>query len=525
VIVQRRAVIIGAGPAGLTAAYELLEKTDIKPIIVEATGEIGGISQTVNYKGNRIDIGGHRFFSKSDRVMAWWQNILPLQGKPARDDLALGRKVPLSDQPHAPDPEREDRVMLVRSRLSRILFLRQLFNYPIKLNLDTVKKLGLRRLARVCWAYSKIRLSPRREEKNLEDFFINRFGRELYQLFFKDYTEKVWGAACREIRPEWGAQRVKNLSVSRVLAHAIRSVFLKQQSIAQKELDTSLIGRFLYPKLGPGQMWEEVAKRISAKGGELHLRHKVIGLKQKNDLIVGALAMDRSAGKTRLWSGDYFFSSMPLRDLILGFGEEVDPETRRVAAGLRYRDFISVGILVPRLKMRNESPIPTINGVIPDNWIYIQEPGVRLGRLQVFNNWSPYMVRDPQTVWLGLEYFCNEGDEVWSKPDAEIIRLAIEELLRIGVIEKVSVLDSTLIRMPKAYPAYFGTYDELHVLRKFTDRFANLYPIGRNGMHRYNNQDHSMLTAMRAVETILQGVSHKDPIWQVNAEEDYHENE
>ncbi|MCU0558962.1 MAG: NAD(P)/FAD-dependent oxidoreductase [Desulfobacterales bacterium] len=522
---QRRAVIIGAGPAGLTAAYELLEKTDIKPIIVEATGEIGGISQTVNYKGNRIDIGGHRFFSKSDRVMAWWQNILPLQGKPARDDLALGRKVPLSDQPHAPDPEREDRVMLVRSRLSRILFLRQLFNYPIKLNLDTVKKLGLRRLARVCWAYSKIRLSPRREEKNLEDFFINRFGRELYQLFFKDYTEKVWGAACREIRPEWGAQRVKNLSVSRVLAHAIRSVFLKQQSIAQKELDTSLIGRFLYPKLGPGQMWEEVAKRISAKGGELHLRHKVIGLKQKNDLIVGALAMDRSAGKTRLWSGDYFFSSMPLRDLILGFGEEVDPETRRVAAGLRYRDFISVGILVPRLKMRNESPIPTINGVIPDNWIYIQEPGVRLGRLQVFNNWSPYMVRDPQTVWLGLEYFCNEGDEVWSKPDAEIIRLAIEELLRIGVIEKVSVLDSTLIRMPKAYPAYFGTYDELHVLRKFTDRFANLYPIGRNGMHRYNNQDHSMLTAMRAVETILQGVSHKDPIWQVNAEEDYHENE
>ncbi len=521
---QRKAVIIGAGPAGLTAAFELLEKTDIKPILFEATGDIGGISKTINYKGNRIDIGGHRFFSKSDRVMAWWQNILPLQGQPARDDLALGRQVLLSDKPHAPDPEKEDRVMLVRRRLSRILFFQKLFNYPISLNTDTIKKLGWRRLARVGLAYTQIRLSPIREEKNLEDFFINRFGRELYYLFFKDYTEKVWGIDCRQIRPEWGAQRVKNLSISKVLAHAIRSIFFREASIEQKRLETSLIGRFLYPKLGPGQMWEEVAKRITDQGGEIHLHHEVLGLKPKNDIISEALALDRCAGKTRLWSGDYFFSSMPLKDLIQGFGEAADPETRRVGNGLKYRDFISVGVLVSKLKIGIESATPTINGVIPDNWIYIQEPGVKLGRLQVFNNWSPYMVKDPDTVWLGLEYFCNEGDDVWSRPDADIVRLAIEELVRINVIEKDNVLDSTLIRMPKAYPAYFGTYDELPVLRKFTGRFANLYPIGRNGLHRYNNQDHSMLTAMRAVEAVVEGVSSKDSIWDVNAEEEYHEN-
>jgi protoporphyrinogen oxidase len=523
VIVQRKALIIGAGPAGLTAAYELLEKTDIKPILFEAMGEIGGISKTINYKGNRIDIGGHRFFSKSNRVMAWWQNILPLQGKPARDDLALGRTLCLSDQPHAPDPEQEDRVMLMRRRLSRILFLQKLFDYPLSLDLGTLKKLGLRRLVEIGWAYSRIRLFPIREEKNLEDFFINRFGRELYQVFFKDYTEKVWGAPCREIMPEWGAQRVKNLSITKVLAHAIRKIYSEETSIAQKSLETSLIGRFLYPKLGPGQMWEEVAERIIARGGEIHRHHEVVGLRLKDDLVVGALVLDRSTGETQRWSGDYFFSSMPLKELIQSFGEAADPETKRVATGLKYRDFISVGILVPALKMRNESSIPTINGVIPDNWIYIQEPGVKLGRLQVFNNWSPYMVKDPDTVWLGLEYFCNEGDELWSRPDADITRMAIEELARINAIEKESVLDSTLIRMPKAYPAYFGTYDELPLLRKFTDRISNLYLIGRNGMHRYNNQDHSMLTAMRAVETIVKGVSSKDPIWDVNAEEDYHE--
>ncbi|RPJ04713.1 MAG: hypothetical protein EHM37_22900, partial [Deltaproteobacteria bacterium] len=324
----RTAVIIGAGPAGLTAAYELLEQTDIKPILFEATGDIGGISKTINYKGNRIDIGGHRFFSKSDRVMDWWQRILPLQGRPARDDLLLGRKVPLSDRAHAPDPEREDRVMLVRSRLSRILFLQKLFNYPITLDFDTLKKLGLKRIAKMGLAYFRIRLFPIREEKTLEDFFINRFGRELYLTFFKDYTEKVWGVSCNEIKPEWGAQRVKNLSITKVLTHAVRRLHSKENSILQNNVETSLIGQFLYPKLGPGQLWEEVARRITDRGGEIHLRHQVVGLQRKNGLIAAAEVLDRSTGRTNVQAGDYFFSTMPVQDLFQSFGDGVDPESK-----------------------------------------------------------------------------------------------------------------------------------------------------------------------------------------------------
>jgi protoporphyrinogen oxidase len=519
---RRKAVIIGAGPAGLTAAYELLEKTDIRPILFEATGDIGGISKTVNYKGNRMDIGGHRFFSKSDRVMNWWQSILPLQGKPARDDLLLGRPVPLGGAA-APDPEREDAVMLIRRRLSRILFLQKLFNYPITLDLDTLKKLGLKRLARMGLSYFKVRLLPRRKEKNLEDFFVNRFGRELYRTFFKDYTEKVWGVPCTEIKPEWGAQRVRNLSITKVLWHALRSLNSCAASISQKNVETSLIGQFLYPKLGPGQLWEEVARRIVARGGEIFLRHEVVGLTRENGRIAAAQVLDRATGAVRMETADYFFSSMPVQDLFRCFGDAVDPEARRVAEGLCYRDFISVGVLVSRLKLKNENGIRALNGLIPDNWIYVQEPGFALGRLHVFNNWSPYLVKDPDTVWLGLEYFCNAGDGLWGLSDAQIIRLAIDELARMNVIDKESVLDSTLIRMPKAYPAYFGTYDEFHVLKAYTEKISNLLLIGRNGMHRYNNQDHSMLTAMRAVEHIVQGLSSKEHIWEINTSEDYHE--
>ncbi|MCU0563808.1 MAG: NAD(P)/FAD-dependent oxidoreductase [Desulfobacterales bacterium] len=519
---QRAAIIIGAGPAGLTAAHELLERTDMQPIVFEASGDIGGISKTVVYKGNRIDIGGHRFFSKSDRVMDWWQRMLPLQGRPARDDRLLGRPVPLSDREHAPDPETEERVMLVRSRLSRILFDRKLFDYPITLNAGTLKNLGLRRLARMGLAYLAVRLSPIREVKSLEDFFINRFGRELYATFFRDYTEKVWGVPCRKIQSEWGSQRVKNLSVTRVLAHALRTLGRPKDSILQKEVETSLIGRFLYPKLGPGQLWEEVARRVTVGGGELHLGHEVVGLRRRDGAIVAVDVLERATGRTRRCEGDFFFSTMPMQDLFRCL-DGVDPECRRVAEGLRYRDFISVGLLVRRLKLRNGSGVRTLNGLIPDNWIYVQEPDVALGRLQVFNNWSPYLVKDPDTVWLGLEYFCTEGDAFWRRPDEEIARLAAEELARLEVIEPDSVLDRTVIRMPKAYPAYFGTYDELHVLRAFADRIPNLFLIGRNGMHRYNNQDHSMLTAMQAVDHAARGIASKDAIWNVNVGDDYHE--
>ena len=530
------AIIIGAGPAGLTAAYELLDKTDIVPLVFEMTDEIGGISKTVAYKGNRIDIGGHRFFSKSDRVMQWWQNILPLQGAPARDDRQLGRAVPLAVECRlrplranetvsvpAPDPQETDGVLLLRDRLSRIFFLRRFFNYPISLTADTVTNLGLARILRIGLSYLRVRLSPIREEKSLEDFFINRFGRELYLTFFKDYTEKVWGAPCREIGPEWGAQRIKGLSVTKSLLHAVQKVMRKNDDLSQKRVETSLIEQFLYPKLGPGQMWEKTAAEVERHGGTVVRQVRVVGLETAGDRVTAVQVQDERTGEVARHAGEYFFSSMPVRELIAAMGPAVPAPVQEVAAGLQYRDFITVGLLLKKLKISNQTARNTSNGLVPDNWIYIQEREVRLGRLQIFNNWSPYLVHDPKTVWLGLEYFCTEGDELWSMPDPELGGFAIAELASLGIIDADEVLDWTVLRMPKAYPAYFGSYQHFDVVRGYTDRFSNLFLVGRNGMHRYNNADHSMLTAMAAVENIISGRTDKSNIWDVNAEGEYHE--
>lgn len=531
------AIIIGAGPAGLTAAYELLDKTDIRPIIFEASGEIGGISKTVNYKGNRIDIGGHRFFSKSDRIMKWWQNIMPLQGAPAKDDLILDRKVPLSkkvilrylgeekaDIVEAPDPQKEDKVMLVRNRLSRIFYMRKFFDYPISLSKDTIANLGPIRTIKIGFSYLKAKLFPISHERSLEDFFINRFGKELYETFFKDYTEKVWGVPCNKIKPEWGAQRIKGLSISKVIAHALKKPFVSKR-MEQQNIETSLIERFLYPKFGPGQMWEEVAKQIKEKGGDIHLNHKVIGISHEKGMVTGVAVENTENGLIKCIEGDFFFSTMPIKDLVNGMGANVPKEIKEVANGLVYRDFITVGLLLNGLRMKNESNIRTVNDIIPDTWIYIQERDVRLGRLQIFNNWSPYMVADKDKIWIGLEYFCNEGDDLWNQQDGKLLSLAKSELAKIGFISEEDVLDGVVVRMPKAYPAYFGSYDQIQEVRNYLDTFDNLFLIGRNGMHRYNNQDHSMLSAVVAVENILNGVKTKENIWNVNAEEDYHETE
>ncbi len=518
---QKIAIIIGAGPAGLTAAYELLHKTDIKPVIFEMSSDIGGISKTVNYKGNRIDIGGHRFFSKSDRVMKWWQNILPLQGAPSKDDIILKRDVPLSQK--GPDPEKTDRVMLIRRRLSRIFFLRRFFNYPVSLNKNTFSNLGMVRVIKIFLSYIRVRLFPIKNEKSLEEFFINRFGKELYLTFFKDYTEKVWGVPCNNIRPEWGAQRVKGLSIKKAFAHAIKEIFLKDRSLSQKDTETSLISQFMYPKFGPGQLWEEVAQIVKQKGGEIYLNHKTVGLNSRDYRILEAVVEDYSTDEIKIVKGDYFFSTMPVKELIQALGNNVPEEVQQIAQGLLYRDFITVGLLLRKLKIKNETEIKTINNVVPDNWIYVQERDVKLSRLQIFNNWSPYMVKDENTVWIGLEYCCSEGDELWNKPDEDLANFAINELAKIDIIEKEDVLDSTVIRMKKTYPAYFGLYSRFHVIKEFVDRFENLFLIGRNGMHRYNNMDHSMLTAMMAVENIIKGIATKDNIWAVNAEEEYHE--
>jgi protoporphyrinogen oxidase len=515
---KKRAIIIGAGPAGLTAAIELLQKSEVVPLIVEETNMIGGISQTANHKGNRIDIGGHRFFSKSDRVMTWWQEILPVMGAPARDDLLLGRKVTLSELPNAPDPERTDKVMLVRRRVSRILFLRKFFDYPVTLSLKTLTNLGLLRVVKILSSYLRIRLAPIRPERSLEDFFINRFGRELYATFFRDYTEKVWGVPCRDLPSEWGAQRVKGLSVFKTIAHALGQLWRRSGEVAQKSTETSLIEQFLYPKFGPGQLWEAVAADIQAKGGELRMNSKVTTIHRQGDRVVGVTVTDPRNGQTERIDGDVVFSSMPVRDLVLSFDPPVDEPARDVARGLVYRDFITVGLLLNELKVKGSD-----GSLLPDNWIYVQEPDVRLGRIQVFNNWSPYMVADPAKVWLGLEYFCNEGDDLWTLSDESMAALATDELARIGFIERGMVVDSVVIRMPKAYPAYLGSYREFSAIRNCTDQIANLFLMGRNGMHRYNNMDHSMLTAMTAVSLYLGGSADKDSVWRVNAESDYHE--
>lgn len=523
---KKTVVIIGAGPAGLTAALELLrqEGDAYHPIILEATEAIGGISQTVRYNGNRIDIGGHRFFSKSDQIMQWWQEILPIQGAPAIDDRELNREIPVSTNPEAPDPEKEDRLLLVRSRLSRILFLRKFFNYPISLSKETLLNLGAVRVFKIGMTYLQARIAPRKPEVTLEDFFINRFGKELYKTFFRDYTEKVWGVPCDKIQAAWGAQRVKGLSVSKAILHALKKVGSKPKDIAQKGTETSLIEQFLYPKFGPGQMWESVADEVQRLGGEIHKLHRVVEL--SNDAAGGAITevvVTDPSGATRRFQADYVISTMPIKELVNVLETPPQGEVKEIADNLLYRDFLTVGLLLKQLKIANKTDIPTVNNLVPDNWIYIQEPDVDVGRLQIFNNWSPYMVADRNLVWMGLEYFCNEGDRLWNKPDEEMRRYAIEELAKIGVIDPDNVLDGVVIRVPKAYPAYFGSYDRFDTLREYLDQYQNLFLVGRNGMHRYNNMDHSMLAAMEAVSNIRNGITDKSNLWEVNTEKEYHE--
>ncbi len=521
---NKTVLIIGAGPAGLTAAYELLKNTDIKPIIYEMSSDIGGISKTISYKGNRIDIGGHRFFSKSKRVMDWWQAIMPLQEEPAKDDIVLGRELPFSDKKLGADPEKINKVLLLRSRLSRIFFLRSFFDYPISLKWKTFKNLGFLRIWKIGWTYIFINILPIKDEKNLEDFLINRFGKELYTTFFQDYTEKVWGVPCGSIPANWGAQRIKGLSITTTLLHAIKGVFKKDQSIDQKNTETSLIGQFLYPKLGPGQLWEEVARQVVEMGGELHMEHEAVGINLSKGMVSALTVRENATGNTKTLDCDYLFSTMPIKDLVRAMDQEKVPSNvRKVAEGLVYRDFVTVGVLLKKLIINNDTDIKSINNLVPDNWIYIQEKDVRLGRLQIFNNWSPYLVADSDTVWLGLEYFCNEGDELWNMSDDQFKQFAIDELAEIDIIDRDDVLDSTILRVPKTYPAYFGTYDQFAELRTFTDSLENLFLVGRNGMHRYNNADHSMLTAMVAVENIQNQITTKHNIWDVNTEEEYHE--
>lgn len=523
---MKKAIIVGAGPAGLTAAYELLERTDVIPVIIEMDKEyVGGIARTVNYKGNRIDIGGHRFFSKSDRVMDWWMNIMPLEelAQKAFSISYQNKTKEISETKKGPNPEVEDEVMLIRNRKSRIYYSKNFFDYPIKLNPDTIKKLGPVKMSKIGSSYLKSMAFPRKNEKNLEDFFINRFGVELYETFFKEYTEKVWGEKCSDISAEWGKQRIKGLSLMSALSNFVKEIFKSKNddSISQKNKETSLIERFLYPKLGPGQMWEIVAKKVKEKGGEIYMHHRSGKVFTEGNQITGIEVINMATNETQVLKGDYYFSTMPIKELIQNLQTEVPKNVKEVSDGLMYRDFFTVGLLVEDLLVKDNTPQG--QKLVSDNWIYIQEPGVEIGRLQIFNNWSPYLVKDKNKVWLGLEYFCYETDDIWKKSDAELIELGKFELDKIGILEKSRVVDGCVLRVPKTYPGYFGSYNRFEEIKTYINTFENLFLIGRNGMHKYNNQDHSMLTAMMAVDNISAGITDKSNLWEVNTEEEYHE--
>jgi protoporphyrinogen oxidase len=504
----KKALIIGGGPAGLTAAYELLKHTDIQPVVVEATDLWGGISRTENHNGNRIDIGGHRFFSKSDVVMQWWQEILPIYS--VDDTIQISYQNQQSTIKIKQSNDDLEDVFLVRKRISRIFYQKCFYDYPIKLSFQTIRQLGFKNVTIIILSYLKSVLFPVKNEKSLEDFFINRFGNRLYKTFFKDYTEKVWGISCKEISSEWGAQRIKGLSITKTIVDIFKKPFRKKD-IKQKNTETSLIEYFLYPKYGPGQLWTKVAGLIEQNGGILYKNSKVIQLNGIGNLTSAVVATKNE--KTETIEFDYCISTMPVKDLFNAFSFEIPSETKKIADNLIYRDFITIGVLLNETKIK-----------LDDNWIYIQENYVKVGRIQVFNNWSPYLVKEANTTWLGLEYFCNESDGIWELEDKQLIDLATQELIELGFIQsQKNVLDAVAIKVPKTYPAYFGAYSEFFKVRAFTDTIPNLFLVGRNGMHKYNNQDHSMLTAIQAVQNIKKGITTKENIWAINTEEEYHE--
>jgi len=504
---KKQAVVIGAGPAGLSAAYELLEKgSDTWDVVVlEATDAIGGISRTLCHNGNRFDIGPHRFFSRSDEVNALWEKLLPAQGAPAKDDILLGRRCSLADG--GPDPEKTDRVMLRRHRLTRIFYLKHFFDYPISLKPATFFAMGLVRTVSAGCSYLWSAFF-KRAEKSLEDFYINRFGRVLYSMFFEDYTEKLWGIHPSKISPEWGAQRVKGLSLWKAVLNVLK--------VGKKE--TSLIEEFSYPKLGSGQYWEALAAEVEKRGGKIRKGFKVARVSTEADKVT---AVESEEGE-RI-ACDAVFSSMPIAELVAAIGT-APSEVVSVASSLPYRDLITVNVLVDKLAIENDTKFPTLGSYIPDVWIYVQERQVRMGRLEIYNNFSPYLVTDPANkVWMAIEYFCSEGDRFWEMADNDFIDYCVKELRSIGLLDDTTpILDTVHTRTKKAYPAYFGSYSRFGEVRAWLDGFANLYCIGRNGQHRYNNMDHSMLCGLEAARALLNGTD-KSAVWNVNTEEAYHE--
>ena len=483
---DKKAVIIGAGPAGLAAAYYFLTETeDIKPILIEKSDSVGGISKTVFFDGNGIDIGGHRMFSKNQQIVDLWEYFLP-------DEIKNNI-----------NPDEQDIVMLRRKRFSEIFYLRKLFAYPISMSPKTFKNMGLKRTILAGLSYLKSAIF-KRKENNLEDFMINRFGKVLYSMFFESYTEKVWGRHPRNISKEWGEQRIKGLSLVKAVLNALHLT---------KKKETTLIEEFSYPKFGCGQLWDLMAGKISQLGGEIHYNSEVIGINNDDSKIYSVKIKEN--GEEKEVFADYFLSSMPVKDLVCGMTNQ-NEDVVKIASKLPYRDYMLVGLYLNDLNLKENGKLTR------DCWIYIQEPDVKLGRMQIMNNWSPYLVKDKDKIFISLEYFCDEGDDFWNMPDDDFIKMAIEETAKLGIIKKEDVISSTRLRVQKAYPAYFDSYKDFDKIREYLDKFENLYCIGRNGQHRYNNMDHSMLTGIEAVKVIA-GKSEREVLWNINAEQEYHE--
>ncbi len=517
---MKKAIIMGAGPAGLTAAYELLTRTDIKPVIIELDNQVGGLSKTINYKGNLIDIGGHRFFSKSERITDWWLRFLPL-ADPNTNEISLSyQNQTVELHKRIVSSTGDGGKMLIRPRKSRIYFDHSFFDYPLSFNRKTFENFGIAKITRIALSYFKSKLFPVREEQTLEQFFINRFGKELYLTFFKGYTEKIWGVPCDKIPADWGHQRIKDLNIGKAIIQSLKSIFSTNKTIRQQGVSTSLIEQFLYPEKGPGQMWETVAQKISELGGEIYLNNVVEKIKVNNNHIHSVICRELVSGNSMEIPGDYFFSTIPVKNLVASLVNiEIPVPVKIISSNLSYRDFVMVGLL---FKKQDEGSRQNLE-MLTDNWIYLQDKNLFAGRLQIFNNWSPEMVQDKNNLWIGMEYFCSESDVIWNKSREEMIELALREITVIGLIQKEALIDATVIKIPKAYPSYIGAYEEFSVVQEFLDKIENLYLTGRNGMHRYNNADHSMMTAMIAVDNIISQKKDRSNIWAVNMEQDFHE--
>jgi len=509
-IPKKRIVIVGAGPAGLTAAYELAKTKKYKVTIIEADNQVGGISKTVNHQGNLIDIGGHRFFSNSPRVLDWWTQFLPVVDATSHVEITYQQKS------HSLDSillKNSENALLVRTRKSRILYKNKLLDYPLKLNLRLLVNLGLRQSYAIIKGILRARIFPIKNVQNLEDFFINNFGRELYETFFKDYTEKVWGKSCIELSADWGKQRIKSLKVREIIAHSVYKLFVPSNWVNPQA--RTLIEKFLYPSKGPGMLWENVASRCQEMGVELIMRGSVNHLHFKGNLVesIDYRSEDDQMHELRC---DAVFSTMPIKHLIKAMDADIPPAVYRVASQLEYRDFIIVGLELHKLKLIPKEK----RKIIEDNWLYIQDKGVKLGRLQIFNNWSPYMTAS-ENAWIGAEYFCKKDDDLWRKSDQELMEFALAELQSIGILSQDDFISGKVVRCPKAYPTYTGSYHKIHLVQDFLEDKTNLFLMGRNGLHKYNNQDHSMLTAFKAVELFEKDHPSKKEIWDINADDQY----